>query len=182
MVESPQEARRESGAKTGLKSFTKSRDIMFRRVLAVCRIFVGLVFFLFGEYKIFRPGFAESGLQFWISQFSPFPFYQPFLTHWISPHPVFWARVVGYGELAIGLALISGFFVRAASLGGLFEMLNLLAASGFSPGPHAELWKYFGANLDHICPALLFIIFFFASAGETWGLDGWWAARKSMTS
>jgi len=180
MGESPEETRRESGAPAAINSFTKPRDIVFRHVLAVCRIFVGLMFFLFGEYKIFRPGFAESGLQFWISQFSPFPFYQPFLTHWISPHPVYLDRVVGYGELAIGLALISGLFVRAASLGGLFEMLNLLAASGFSPGPHAELWKSFGANLDHICPALLFIIFFFAHAGETWGLDGWWAARKSM--
>ena len=136
------------------------------------------MFLLFGEYKIFRPGFASGGIQYWLSQFTPFPFYQPFLAHVVSPHPVFWAHVVGFGELAIGLSLVSGWLVRAASVGGLIEMLNLLAATGMAPGAHADLWKYFGANLEHICPALLFVIFFFSRAGETWGVDGWLAERK----
>ncbi len=156
-----------------MKSNEMSEDFLFRRVLALSRIFVGGMFLLFGEYKVFRPEFAHGGIQYWLAQFSPFPFYKPFLGHWVAPHPVFWAYVVGWGELAIGLSLLSGWRVRAASLGGLFEMLNLLAATGYSPGPHADLWKYFGANLDHICPALLFLIFLFSRAGETWGLDGW---------
>ncbi len=155
-----------------------SQENVFRRVLALCRIFVGGMFFLFGEYKVFRPEFAHGGLEYWLGNFSPFPFYQPFLAHWVSPHPVFWAYAVGFGELAIGLSLLSGLFVRVASLGGFFEMLNLLAASGYSPGPRADLWKYFGANLDHICPALLFVIFYFAPAGQTWGLDGWLGGRN----
>jgi thiosulfate dehydrogenase (quinone) large subunit len=149
------------------------QEILFCRVLACCRIFVGVMFFLFGEYKVFRPGFAhQGGFQYWLNQFAPLPFYQPFLARCVAPHPAFWAYVVGFGELAIGLSLMSGLFVRAASLGGIFEMLNLLAATGYAPGPHADLWRYFGANLEHICPALLFVIFFFARAGETWGLDG----------
>ncbi len=150
-----------------------SQEAVFRRVLALCRIFVGVMFLLFGEYKVFRPGFAHGGIEYWLVQFAPLPFYKSFLTHWVSPHSVFWAYVVGYGELAIGLSLVSGLLVRAASIGGFFEMLNLLAANGYSAGPHADLWKYFGSNLDHICPALLFAIFFFSRAGETWGLDAW---------
>jgi thiosulfate dehydrogenase (quinone) large subunit len=156
-----------------------SQEILFCRVLACCRIFVGVMFFLFGEYKVFRPWFAhQGGLQYWLNQFAPLPFYQPFLARCVAPHAVFWAYVVGLGELAIGLSLLSGLFVRAASLGGLFEMLNLIAATGYAPGPHADLWRYFGANLEHICPALLFVIFFFARTGETWGLDGALAKRK----
>ena len=57
-------------------------------------------------------------------------------------------------------------------------MFNLFAATALAPGRHTDLWKYFGANLDHLCPALLFVVFFFARAGETWGLDGWLATRK----
>ena len=155
-----------------------SSDQTFRRVLAVCRIFTGVIFFLFGEYKVFRPWFATGGgFQYWANQFTPFAFYRPFLTYVVNPHAVFWAYFVGFGELAIGLSLIAGLFVRAASVGGFIEMLNLLAATGMAPGPHADLWRYFGANLDHICPALLFVIFYFARAGDTWGLDAWRAAR-----
>lgn len=143
-----------------------------RRVLAFCRVFVGGMFLLFGEYKIFGREFAFGG-QFlhWVTGFSPFAFYKPFLEHWVVPHPVFWAYLVGLGEFAIGLSLISGFWVRAASVGGFVEMANLFAATGMAPGPNAPLWRYFGANLDHICPALLFLIFFSTRAGETWGLD-----------
>ncbi len=138
------------------------------------------MFLLFGEYKVFRPWFAhEGGLQYWLNQFTPFAFYQPFLSHVVAPHPVFWAYVVGLGELAIGLSLVSGLYVRAASVGGFIEMVNLFAATGMAPGPHADLWKYFGANLEHICPALLFVIFFFSRAGESWGLDGWLRGRKA---
>ncbi len=157
-----------------------SQEGVFPRVLAGCRIFTGSMWFLFGEYKIFRPWFAhQGGFQFWFSQFAPFPFYAPFLTRVVATHPVFWAYLVGLGELAIGLSLLSGLYVRAASVGGFIEMLNLFFATGFAPGPHAELWRYFGANLEHLCPALLFVIFFFGRAGETWGLDGWRARRKA---
>ncbi len=154
-------------------------EILFRRVLAVCRVFVGGMFLLFGEYKVFRPWFAHGGgIQYWLARFTPLPFYQAFLTHCVSVHPVFWAYLVGFGELAIGLSLVSGLLVRVASIGGLFEMLNLLAATGYSAGPHADLWEYFGSNLDHICPALLLVLFFFSRAGETWGFDGWLARQK----
>lgn len=156
-----------------------SAELQFHRALAVCRIATGVMFLLFGEYKVFRPWFAfEGGFEYWAGQFTPFSFYRPFLAHVVEPHTVFWAFFVGFGELAIGLSLVSGLFVRAASAGGFFEMLNLFAATGMAPGPHAELWRYFGANLDHLCPALLFVIFFFGRAGETWGLDAWRAARR----
>ncbi len=137
------------------------------------------MFLLFGEYKLFRPWFVYGGgFQYWTSQFTPFGFYQPFLTRLVLPHPVFWACFVGAGEFAIGLSLLSGLFVRAASVAGFIEMLNLFAATGMAPGPGAELWRYFGANLDHICPALLFVIFFFGDAGKAWGADGWRAVER----
>ena len=143
----------------------------FARILALCRIFTGFMFLLFGEYKLASPAFAHGVINRWLTVANAFPFYRTFLSHWVLAHPVFWGYFVGAGEFAIGVSLMLGFWVRAASIGGLIEMLNLLAATGFSPGAHAQLWQYFGASLDHICPALLFVIFFFGRAGETWGLD-----------
>lgn len=143
----------------------------FPRILALCRIFTGFMFFLFGEYKLASPAFAHGGISHWLTGADAFPFYRSFLSHWVLAYPVLWGYFVGTGELAIGVSLVLGLWVRAASIGGLIEMLNLLAATGFSPGPHADLWQYFGASLNHICPALLFVIFFFGRAGETWGLD-----------
>ena len=34
------------------------------------------------------------------------------------------------------------------------------------------VWKYFGAELDHIPLLLLFLIFYAGDAGTVWGLDG----------
>jgi hypothetical protein len=34
------------------------------------------------------------------------------------------------------------------------------------------VWRYFGAELDHLPLLFLFIIFFVADAGKEWGLDG----------
>ena len=34
------------------------------------------------------------------------------------------------------------------------------------------VWRYFGAELDHLPLLFLFIIFFVADAGQEWGLDG----------
>jgi hypothetical protein len=56
-------------------------------------------------------------------------------------------------------------------LGALF-MLNLALATWWAPGHGVPLWRYFGAELDTIPLLLLFLIFFAADAGQTWGLDG----------
>ncbi len=51
-------------------------------------------------------------------------------------------------------------------------MLSLTLATWWGPGHDAPLWQYFGAELDHIPLLFLFIIFFAADSGQTWGLDG----------
>jgi len=65
---------------------------------------------------------------------------------------------VAYGELAIGLALALGICVRLASAFGFVYMLALLFSSNY-PGPHAPLWQYFGASLEHSVLALCFAAF-----------------------
>lgn len=151
--------------------------------IAVTRILTGIIFLFFGEYKIAGPAFAHGGFEGWIHGWldanEPVAFYGAFLKGFVLAHPVLCARIVGWGELAIGISLVLGLFVRAASVGGAIHMVSLALATWYGPGHGAATWKYFGANLDHIPLLFLFAIFFAARAGETWGLDGSWQRRKN---
>ena len=82
----------------------------------------------------------------------------PVLQRIVLPHATLIAFLVAYGELAIGLALVSGIWVRTASAFGLVYMLSLLFSANY-PGAHVPLWQYFGASLDHSVLALCFLTF-----------------------
>jgi uncharacterized membrane protein YphA (DoxX/SURF4 family) len=153
------------------------------KTIAMVRIATGVIFLFFGEYKISGPQWAYGGFEGWIHGFlndgAPVGFYRSFLVQFVLVHPVLCARLVGWGEFAIGLSLVSGLFVRAASVGGAMEMISLALSTWFEPGHGVRVWRYFGANADHIALLFLFAIFFGTSAGEVWGLDGRFRNRKA---
>ena len=129
--------------------------------LAGLRIAVGCLFLIFGQYKIFGTQFTlGGGFQWWINRFlqggAAYPFMVPVLQRIVLPHATLIAFLVAYGELAIGLALVSGIWVKTASAFGLVYMLSLLFSSNY-PGAHVPLWQYFGASLDHSVLALCFL-------------------------
>jgi len=143
------------------------------RALAGLRIAVGVLFLIFAEYKVFGAQFTRGGgFQFWINRFladGTYPFMAPILRNLVLPHSKFFAFLVAYGELAIGLALVLGVLVRTASVCGLAYMLALLFSSNY-PGAHAAFWQYFGASLDHSILALCFIAFALGDSDEVWSL------------
>jgi uncharacterized membrane protein YphA (DoxX/SURF4 family) len=130
--------------------------------LAVLRVSIGCVFLIFAEYKVFGTEFTlHGGFQYWINQFvagGAFPFMLPLLRSFVLPHATPIAFLVAYGELAIGLSLVLGILVRAASACGSLYMLTLLFSANY-PGAHAAFWQYFGASLDHSILALCFLAF-----------------------
>jgi uncharacterized membrane protein YphA (DoxX/SURF4 family) len=132
------------------------------RALAALRIAVGILFLIFGEYKVFGTQFAlGGGFQFWIHRFlleGAYPFMVPVLKNFVLLFAEPIAFLVAYGELAIGLGLVLGVLVRPASICGLMYMLALLFSSNY-PGEHAPFWQYFGASLDHLVLALCFAAF-----------------------
>lgn len=146
------------------------------KTIAAARIATGIIFLFFGEYKLADSVFAQTTFpQLWLKQFldqGAVGFYAKFLRAAVLPHHVFFGYLVGAVELFIGLSLVLGLWVRAASVLGALHMINLTLATWWEPGYHVPTWRYFGAELDHLPLLFLFLIFFTAKAGRTWGLDG----------
>jgi thiosulfate dehydrogenase (quinone) large subunit len=147
-----------------------SRDLNRNvKALAGLRIAVGVLFLIFAEYKVFGTQFTlGGGFQFWINRFleqGAYPFMAGVLRSFVLPHATVIAFTVAYGELAIGLGLVLGIFVRVASIFGMIFMTLLLFSSNY-PGAHAPLWQYFGAALDHLVLALCFGTFAVADGDQ----------------
>jgi uncharacterized membrane protein YphA (DoxX/SURF4 family) len=149
--------------------------------LAWLRIAIGVLFLIFAQYKIFGRAFIfGGGFEEWIHGFlrgGVYPFMTPVLRNLVLPHAQFFALAATYGELCIGLAFTFGLLTRPASVGGLVYMLALLFASNY-PGEHAPVWKYFGASLDHLVPALCFLSFGMGNPERVWSISNY-ARRKS---
>jgi len=160
---------------------SNARAAIGAKTIAVMRIGTGVIFLFFGEYKIAGSAWAKGGFLGWIRGFvdngEAVGFYKTFLIHVVMAHPVLCAEIVGWGEFAIGLSLVLGLWVRAASIGGAIEMIALALSTWYAPGHGMPTWRYFGANLDHIPLLFLFAIFFATRAGQTWRLDGVLHAR-----
>lgn len=145
------------------------------KTLAVVRIATSIFFLLFGQYKLFGTSFVNGGFQQYLQDFSQngaVSWYQPFLADLILPHAVFFGYLVGLIELFIGVCLLLGIWVRPASTLGAWYMFSLTLATWWEPGHGMPIWRYFGAELDHLPMLFLFVIFFVADAGQEWGLDG----------
>jgi len=147
--------------------------------LALLRIGVGILFLIFGQYKVFGTAFTlHGGFQFWINKFlegGVYPFMAPILRGFVLPHATSIAFLVAFGELAIGLALFLGVMVRSASFCGLLFMLTMLFSSDY-PGAGAPLWQCFGASLSHSVFALCFAAFLTGRADSVWSIA---ALRKN---
>jgi len=145
------------------------------RTIAAVRVATSVFFLLFGEYKVAGLGFAHGGFETYLQDYiahSAVSFYRPVLSGLILPHAVFFGYAVGVVELLVGISLFVGLFVRPACLLGILFLLNMLLATWWEPGHGVPVWRYFGAELDHLPLLLLLIILFAADAGRVWGLDG----------
>ncbi|MGH7534443.1 MAG: DoxX family protein [Gemmatimonadales bacterium] len=153
------------------------------RAVAALRIAVGVLFLVFGEYKVFGTEFVfGGGFQGWIQRFlaegSAYPFMVPVLRGVVLPHARALALLVAYGELALGVSLVLGLWVRPASLCGLVYMLALVFSANY-PGPDAVLWHYLGAALEHLVLALSFVAFLVGAPERAWSVSAVWKGRSA---
>ena len=149
------------------------------RALALLRIAIGVFFLVFGEYKLTGQEFVHGGFRGWIERFvadGAYPFMLPILKGLVLPHDLLFGWAVAIGEFAIGVALVLGVAVRAASAGGLALMLGLLFASNY-PGAGKPIWQYLGASLSHSILALCFCAFLVGDAAGAYSIKSFRRSR-----
>jgi thiosulfate dehydrogenase [quinone] large subunit len=93
----------------------------------------------------------------------PLAWHRAFIQMQVIPHAHFFNYLTAFGELAIGVSLLTGCLVRVASLFGAFYQANIFLSIGFAAGG-----ALFALNRLYI---LLHLIFVFAAAGRSLGLD-----------
>jgi thiosulfate dehydrogenase [quinone] large subunit len=113
------------------------------------RIWLGWQWFSAAQHKISDPKWTQTGeaLQgFWLNavKVAPdtgkgaivFDWYRAFLQFMLDAQAYTWfAKVVAYGELLIGIALILGAFTGVAALAGGFMNWNFMMAGSASTNP-----------------------------------------------
>ena len=151
------------------------------QALATLRIAVGILFLIFAQYKVLGTEFTlGGGFQYWINMFltegGAYPFMVGVLRDFVLPHATAIAFLVAYGELAIGVSLITGIWVRAASVAGAIFMVTLLLSANY-PGAGVAWWRYFGASLEHSVFLLCFLAFIAGDPADSWSVPAWQRRR-----
>jgi len=93
---------------------------------------------------------------------NPVEWYKNFLEGTVLPNSKVFATLQTFGEAAVGVGLILGLVTGLTALVGLFLCLNYGLASQ---------WMSFGQQGFHVLLVTSMIIFLFARAGRTWGVD-----------
>src|SRR5947208_15561578 len=93
-------------------TLTSDSSIRNAYALALLRIGVGILFLIFGQYKVFSTTFTlHGGFQFWINKFlegGAYPFMAPILRGFVLRHATSIAFLVAYGASATGPPLAFG--------------------------------------------------------------------------
>lgn len=99
--------------------------------ITLLRVYTGVFFLTHGFGKISNPNFAE-GLSGFINGNldNAVGFMRSFLESVVLPNNAFFAFLVGWGELLVGIALIIGLATRYAALGGALMVLAFWLTKG----------------------------------------------------
>jgi len=144
-----------------------------RNTLAVVRILTGVLFLVFGVYKISSMEFARAGFPQFLWEATHgggVGFYGRFLDSFVWESTGKYAILVGFVELFMGIGLLLGLVVRPIALLGMVYSVNLMLATWMLPGPGQPLWRYLDGEMRYIALFLLFLLLGVGHAGENWGL------------
>lgn len=131
--------------------------------IAVLRVYTGLFFAWNGLGKLRRDDFADGMEGFLNAQLgNSFDFYRSFIEIVVLPNKWFFATMVSWAELAVGMAMLMGLATRYAAAVGAFLVLNFWFAKG--------LPILAGANHDVVWLVIFFVLGM-VPAGKVAGLD-----------
>ena len=109
----------------------RSSKTMREWPIVLLRVYTGIFFLKFGWGKFMNPNFSDGigGFLGSVSE-NTFGFYLPILEAVVLPNKGLFAFLVGYGEVALGVALILGLATRYAAFAGAFMVMNFWFAKG----------------------------------------------------
>jgi uncharacterized membrane protein YphA (DoxX/SURF4 family) len=146
--------------------------------IAISRLFIGLLWLGTLRWKL-PPSFAPAegrGLLDWLqleAQYPAFQFYGDFVQSVVIPNFTFFAWVVFFSELAVGLLLLTGTWTRLAGVLGFLMSVNL--GVGLLEVPGEWPWSY-------VMMAMWHGVFVVTAAGRVLGVDLWLRRRLPATS
>jgi thiosulfate dehydrogenase (quinone) large subunit len=127
---------------------TLFNDVRFSVLWLVVRIWLGLQWITSGMGKVDNPAWVETGQAlrgYWTNAVAipeagrpaiAFDWYRSFLTFLLNTESYTWfAKLVVYGEILIGVALMVGAFVGFAAFFGAFMNWNFMMAGSASTNP-----------------------------------------------
>jgi thiosulfate dehydrogenase (quinone) large subunit len=144
-------------------------------VFGLLRLVMGWIFLWAFIDKVFGLGFSTTPDKAWLLGISPTTAFLKFGVH--GPFTTFYQSLAGVplvdwlfmlGLLFIGLALISGIFMRLAGFSGIIMLFLMYTAIGISPTTNPFID-------EHIIYILIMIILVLTNSGQYLGLGSWWA-------
>ena len=104
---------------------------------------------------------------------NPLNWYQSFLQDSVIPNAILFGHLTAIGEGLVGIGLTFGLLTRFSAAGGLFLLLAYeLAALGLPFPQHGLRWFMI----------IMMVAFFFARAGNVWGVDARLCQRIGLRS
>lgn len=143
-------------------------------VLGLLRLVIGWIFLWAFFDKVFGLGFSTTPDKAWFIGVSPTTSFLKFGVH--GPFAEFYQSLAGIplvdwlfmlGLLFVGLALMTGIFMRLASIFGIAMLFLMYTAVGLSPTTNPFID-------EHIVYILVIIIFVLTNSGQYLGLGRWW--------
>jgi thiosulfate dehydrogenase (quinone) large subunit len=145
------------------------QGILARAALALLRVYLGAVFLISAVPKLtgdFTPGLREFLENVAIER--SHLFYRGFLQDIVLPNAQFFAALITWGELLVGVFLILGLMTRLSAAAALVLTLNYMLAKG--------AWPWTPSSNDAAF-AFISLALMIGSAGRTLGLDSILARR-----
>jgi uncharacterized membrane protein YphA (DoxX/SURF4 family) len=139
--------------------------------LALTRMGMGLYFLSSAWDKTTNRQWLDSGEPLRQSVERSLPeaagFYRPFLENTVIPNADLFAELVTLGEWAVGISLLFGLLTRLGALTGVWLAANYMLMKGLENS---------SGSIDRLF-ILICLVFFLASAGLVWGVDGYLQRR-----
>jgi len=134
--------------------------------VALLRLFLGVMFTLYGYQKVFAEPFAPGlgGLLTKWTEGMHIAWYKSFLLNTAIPNAHLFGWLVAWGEFLVGIAFLLGALTRLAAAAALFMNLNYLLAT-WHMGPPSQ-----GVNLSFL---MMEFVVLATAAGRALGVDAW---------